>query len=87
MIESMACGTPVAGINCPGGPADVIANMVDGLLSSPENYAEAILSLFKNKELLREMKENARKKAVSDYSIEETIRVLMDSVNSALRSI
>lgn len=87
MIESMACGTPVAGIDCPGGPADVIANMVDGLLLSPENYAEAILNLFKNKELLWEMKLNARKKVVSNYSIEETIRVLTESVNSALRSI
>ncbi|MNS65644.1 Glycogen synthase [compost metagenome] len=86
MIESMACGTPVAGIDCPGGPADVVANMVDGLLSSPENYAEAILNLFKNKELLQEMKLNARKKAVSNYSIEETIRVLTESVNSTLRS-
>ncbi|MNT90357.1 Glycosyl transferases group 1 [compost metagenome] len=83
----MSCGVPVVALKGSVGPDDIISNMVDGLLSSPENYAEAILSLFKNKELLREMKENARKKAVSDYSIEETIRVLMDSVNSALRSI
>ncbi|MNG37996.1 hypothetical protein D3C84_1255280 [compost metagenome] len=61
--------------------------MVDGLLLSPENYAEAILNLFKNKKLLCEMKLNARKKVVSNYSIEETIRVLTESVNSALRSI
>lgn len=87
MIESMACGTPVAGIDCPGGPADVIANNEDGLLSSAENYSEVILDLFKNKELLREMKFNARKKAVEKYSIEETTRVLTESVNAALSSI
>ncbi|WP_348810493.1 glycosyltransferase family 4 protein [Flavobacterium maritimum] len=87
MIESMACGTPVAGIDCPGGPTDVISNSEDGLLSSPENYSEAILHLFKHKELLQEMKLNARKKVVEKYSIEETIRVLMDSVNSALHSL
>ena len=87
MIESMACGTPVAGINCPGGPADVIINNEDGLLSSPENYSEAILDLFKNKGLLCEMKLNARKKAVEKYSIGETTRVLAESVNSALQSL
>ncbi|MGH2665080.1 glycosyltransferase family 4 protein [Flavobacterium sp.] len=87
MIESMSCGTPVAGINCPGGPADVIANNVDGLLSSPENYPNDILQLFKNKELLREMKSNARVKVLEKYSIEETTRVLFESVNSALSSI
>ncbi|HBY69151.1 MAG TPA: hypothetical protein DEG69_16225, partial [Flavobacteriaceae bacterium] len=36
MIEAMACETPVAGIDCPGGPADVITHQKDGLLSSPE---------------------------------------------------
>lgn len=84
MIESMSCGTPVAGINCPGGPADVIANNVDGLLSSPENYPNDILQLFKHKELLKEMKANARTKVLEKYSIEETTRVLFESVNSAL---
>lgn len=84
MIESMACGTPVAGINCPGGPADVITNNIDGLLSSPEEYSTAILRLFQNKELLIEMKSSARKKVLEKYSIEETTRVLLQSINSAL---
>lgn len=85
MIESMACGTPVAGIDCPGGPADVISNGEDGLLSSPENYSEAVYNLFKHKELLQEMKLNARKKVVEKYSIEETIRVLEHSINSVFK--
>ena len=84
MIESMACGTPVAGIDCPGGPADVIANNKDGLLTSPEDYPVAVLQLFKNEGLLREMQSKAREKVLEKYSIEETTRVLFASVNSAL---
>jgi glycosyltransferase involved in cell wall biosynthesis len=84
MVESMSCGTPVAGINCPGGPADVIENTVDGLLTSPENYAEAVSQLFFDPEMLQSMKKNARAKVLEKYSIEETTRVLLDSVNSAL---
>ncbi|TGD57156.1 glycosyltransferase family 4 protein [Flavobacterium humi] len=84
MIESMACGTPVAGIDCPGGPADVIANNRDGLLASPEDYPTAVLQLFKNEGLLREMQSKAREKVLEKYSIEETTRVLFASVNSAL---
>jgi glycosyltransferase involved in cell wall biosynthesis len=85
MIESMACGTPVAGIDCPGGPADVITNKKDGILTSIENYSNEILNLFTNIELLNTIKVNARKKAVEKYSIEETSRVLMESVESAIR--
>lgn len=85
MIESMSCGTPVAGINCPGGPADVIENNVDGLLTSPENYAKAVAQLFSDAELLQSMKIKARAKVMEKYSIQETTRVLFDSVESALR--
>jgi len=86
MIESMACGTPVAGINCPGGPADVITNGVDGILSTPEEYTEAVLQFFQNQEAVKQMKINARKTVIAKYSIEETTRVLFESVQSALHS-
>lgn len=84
MIESMACGTPVAGIDCPGGPADVIENQVDGLLSTPEKYAQDILKLFRDNSLLQAMKSKARKKVEEKYSINETYLVLENSVNMAL---
>jgi glycosyltransferase involved in cell wall biosynthesis len=85
MIEAMACGTPVAAINCPGGPSDVIINNVDGILSSPENYADSILKLFRNRELLKEMKVNARNKVLQKYSIAGTTRALNESINLALK--
>ena len=86
MIEAMACGTPVAAMNCPGGPLEVINNRIDGLLSTPECYSNDILELFLNQELLSNMRTMAREKVLESYSIEETTRVLKDSVNSALFS-
>jgi len=86
MIESMACETPVAGMACPGGPADVIESGFDGLLSTPETYSKDILNLFRNRSFLDTMKINARKKVLDNYSIQETTRVLMKSVNDALKS-
>ncbi|WP_298368893.1 glycosyltransferase family 4 protein [uncultured Lutibacter sp.] len=85
MIEAMACGTPVAGINCPGGPKDVITNGVDGILSTPQNYASDILSYFNNKEKQLIISKNARTKVLEEYSIEATYQVLKSSVEDALK--
>jgi len=84
MIEAMACGTPVAGIDCPGGPADVITHLENGLLSTPENYAVTILDYFKNSERAREIGKNAREKVIKEYSINATFEVLRESVKAAL---
>lgn len=86
MIESMACGTPVAAINCPGGPLDVITHNFDGLLSSPEDYSKMILEYFKDNERIKTLPLNARKKAVEDYSIYTTYKVLKNSVESVINS-
>lgn len=84
MIEAMACGTPVAGINCPGGPADVITHGVNGVLSSPENYGIEVVNYFKNKDLRISIQEQARIKAIEDYSIDSTYKVLKSSVEDSL---
>jgi len=84
MIEAMACGTPVAGINCPGGPADVITHLENGLLSTPEKYAETILDYFKNPACAQEIGKNAREKVLKEYSIHATFEVLQESVEAAL---
>jgi glycosyltransferase involved in cell wall biosynthesis len=80
MIEAMACGTPVAGIDCPGGPKDVITNQENGILTSPENYANAILDFFLNSEEQNEIKQNAIKKVEEEYSIQKTFQVLEKSL-------
>lgn len=84
MIEAMACGTPVAGMDCPGGPADVITHLENGLLTTPENYSQTILEYFVNRERVIEIEKNAREKVLSEYSIQATFKVLEGSINSAL---
>lgn len=84
MIEAMACGTPVAGINCPGGPADVITHKENGLLTTPDKYTEEIVAYFKDITVQQRISEQARLKAVREYSIEATSAVLKTSVESAL---
>lgn len=86
MIESMSCGTPVVALKGAGGPDDIIDSDFDGILSTPENYSNDILELFRNTSLLNIMKMNARKKVLDKYSIHETTRVLSRSVNDALNS-
>lgn len=83
MIEAMACGTPVAGIDCPGGPADVITHLENGLLSSPARYSETILEYFKNEESVEKIAENAREKVLKEYSIEATYKILKKSIDHA----
>ncbi len=87
MIEAMACGTPVAGIDCPGGPKDVITNGYDGLLSSPEDYSDVILEYFQNKDFRSQLEVNAIKKATSEFSIEATYKVLEKSIQSCITSL
>ena len=84
MIEAMACGTPVAGIDCPGGPKDVITHLKNGLLSSPENYSQTVLEYFKNKEIVLEIEKNAHQKVLNEYNIDATYKVLKQSIETAL---
>ncbi len=80
MIEAMACGLPVAGISCPGGPADIIENNVDGILCGIEEYPNRIVAYFKDKDLQQQMSVNARKKVLEKYSLEITNKVILNSV-------
>jgi glycosyltransferase involved in cell wall biosynthesis len=80
MIEAMACGTPVAGINCPGGPADVIENNKDGILCAVEEYSNRIVEYFKDKDLQIQMSTNTRKKVLDKYSLVITNEVILNSV-------
>ncbi len=86
MVEAMACGTPVAAINCPGGPADVIESGKDGILATSEDYGKEVLSFFKNKNAQTEMSKRAREKVEKFYSLNATFQALEKSVNSVLKS-
>ena len=86
LIEAMACGTPVAGIDCPGGPKDVITHNFDGLLSTPENYSQTILDYYKDIGVMKKLKTNAIKKAVDNFGINETYKVLKQSIHSCIKA-
>ena len=81
MIESMACGTPVAAIDCAGGPAEVIKHNYNGILTTLDNYSKSIIDYFQNLKLIESTKNNAMKTVNNNYSIENTYRVLVRSVN------
>jgi len=80
MIESMACGTPVAAISSPGGPEDVIKNNFNGIICELENYAKSIEAFFLNKVDRYSIIENAIKTVDKKYSIKKTYEVLIKSV-------
>jgi len=86
MIEAMACGTPVAAIDCPGGPVDILEHWEDGILASPEDYSKEVLKFFKNKELQMGMAQKAREKVEASYSLKATYLALEKSVDSVLNN-
>lgn len=83
-VESMSCGVPVAIVKGVVGPEDIISHQVDGLVSTLEQYVSDVAALVLDTEKLSTMKTNARQKVVNQYSIEQTTKVLFQSVNDAL---
>ena len=45
IIEAMACGTPIASINCLGGPAEVIIHNNNGILTSLEDFSLSLIHI------------------------------------------
>lgn len=86
ITEAMSCGVPVVALKGAGGPDEIITDGIDGILSTPEEYTEAVLQFFQNQEAVKQMKINARETVIAKYSIEETTRVLFESIQSALHS-
>lgn len=74
--EAMACGTPVVASKF-GGIRNTIRDGYNGFLvdpSSPEEFAEAILKLLKDKEKCSEIGHNAYKVILEEYSWEAIAR-------------
>lgn len=66
LTEAMACGLPCISFDCPTGPAEIITHGEDGLLieyKNVEKLAEAISFLIEDKNLRKEMGNNARESA------------------------
>lgn len=81
MIESMACGTPVAAINSMGGPKDTITNYENGIICNIEEYNQNIKYFFTDNSLRKRIIKNAIKTVHSNFSIQKTTEVLYKSLN------
>jgi len=70
VAQSLASGIPVVN-SSRGGPEEILANGIGGYIveSNPEQIAEKVIVLLKNRELRKKMGINGRKRVVENYSI------------------
>lgn len=81
IIESMACGTPVVALRAEGGgPNEIISHNEDGLLVDAVEIPSAILQIWKHPSWYRQMRTNARQKAVQQYSVQVTQRLFEEMI-------
>lgn len=79
VIEAMASGLPVLGIESPG-VGDIVENNVNGMLSPEEDIAVFTAKMVKmvtEHEMRNRMSKEARKTA-EDYNIQRTTKLLLD---------
>ena len=81
IIEAMACGTPVAAIDCMGGPSEVINHNYNGLLTNLDDYNETIIKYFNNENLRKCIIDNAIKTVKEQFSLFNTYKVLVNSID------
>lgn len=86
LIEAMACGVPCVSFDCPHGPADIIADSVDGLLVTKEDtqqLAAALITLIENESTRKTMGVKAKEKA--QQYLPETILKQWDDLFKSLQ--
>lgn len=88
IIEAQASGVPVIATEV-GGVVDIIEDNINGLLvppADPQAIADSVIKIYKDRELARNLAQNAIKKIRSDYTLERmaesTISVYNDSLGS-----
>jgi glycosyltransferase involved in cell wall biosynthesis len=63
VVEAMACNTPVVATDCPYGPAEIISDGLNGVLTPPadaEALSQAIIRVLKDPSLQRRLAERGR---------------------------
>jgi len=76
IIEAMACGLPTVAFDCEFGPASIISDGENGLLSPPENIdilAEKIIQMIENQQLRMKMS-TAAKETSKKYELNSIIK-------------
>jgi glycosyltransferase involved in cell wall biosynthesis len=72
IVEAMAVGTPVVATDCPSGPAEIIQDGINGLLTQIMDHhslAEAVLKVLGNRDLKEMLISNGVKRA-EDFRVE-----------------
>ena len=86
VVEAQAAGVPVVATKV-GGVIDIIQDGKNGLLvppADPKGMAEAILSIFKDVELAKELAQNAYERVKEKYNVELMVKNTLDVYRHAL---
>lgn len=86
ITEAMCCGLPVIALKGSGGPDEIITSGNNGLLTSKDQFSNSVLSILTNKNNYNSLSLNARATIVANYGIENTISILRQSIEDALKS-
>jgi lipopolysaccharide heptosyltransferase II len=86
IIEAMASGVPVVATKV-GGVVDIIQDGKNGLLvppADPKSMADAVMRIFKDPQLARELAENAYAQVKEKYNLELMVKNTLDVYRDAL---
>lgn len=85
-LESMACGTPVVGVN-EGGVRETVIHGVNGLLSDrdPQEFAETVLRLVHDPDCIAEYSRNGRSMVEKHWRWENSARIVEKCFEQALK--
>jgi len=76
LIEAMACGKPVISTELGTGTSFVNQDGITGFVVPPKNceaLRQAIKKILENKKLAKELGQNARKRAIQEFSLEKML--------------